>query len=79
MTGAKLVEEKSGYLRFEFRSRLLRFVDDVEFEWDEGEAAIHCRSASRLGYSDLGVNRKRLEAVRSRWQQLLQAERRCGQ
>jgi uncharacterized protein (DUF1499 family) len=63
----KLVAEEPGYLHFEFRSFLFRFVDDVEFLVDETNAVIHFRSASRVGYSDLGVNRRRMEEVRKRF------------
>lgn len=64
LSGATLVEEKDGYLYFECVTKLLGFVDDLEFlcQPDEGQVAV--RSASRLGYSDMGVNRKRVEAVR---------------
>ncbi len=61
----KLVEEDESYLRYEFTSLLLRFVDDVEFLFDETTKTVHFRSASRTGYSDLGVNRKRMEQVRA--------------
>ena len=61
----KLVEEHESYLHYEFTSLLLRFVDDVEFLFDENTKTVHFRSASRLGYSDLGVNRKRMELVRA--------------
>jgi uncharacterized protein (DUF1499 family) len=61
----RLVEERPGYLRFEFRSRIFRFVDDVEFLAGAGDSAIQVRSASRTGYSDLGVNRKRIESLRA--------------
>ena len=54
----------SSYLRAEFRTRLLRFVDDVEFHLRAEENQIAMRSASRVGYSDLGTNRRRLESVR---------------
>ena len=60
----KLVEEEESYLHYEFASLLLRFVDDVEFLFDDETKTIHFRSASRTGYSDLGVNRKRMEAIR---------------
>jgi uncharacterized protein (DUF1499 family) len=60
----KLVEEDESYLHYEFTSLLLRFVDDVEFLFDDEPKTIHFRSASRTGYSDLGVNRKRMEEVR---------------
>lgn len=61
----KLVDEDESYLHYEFTSLLLRFVDDVEFLFDETTKTVHFRSASRTGYSDLGVNRKRMEQVRS--------------
>lgn len=61
----KLVEEDESYLHYEFTSLLLRFVDDVEFLFDDETKTIHFRSASRTGYGDMGVNRKRMEQVRS--------------
>lgn len=66
MKGAKMVEEqKDGrYLRATFTSGFFRFVDDVEF-WLEPEASrIHFRSASRLGRSDLGANKRRMKKIR---------------
>ena len=59
-----LVKEEVTYLHVEFTSLLLRFVDDVEFTFDEETKSIHFRSASRTGYSDLGVNRRRMESIR---------------
>jgi len=59
-----VVDQKPDYLRLEARTRLLRFVDDVEFHLRAGERQIAMRSASRIGYSDLGTNRRRLESVR---------------
>lgn len=61
----KLVEEDEAYLHYEFTSLLLRFVDDVEFLFDDEAKTIHFRSASRTGYGDLGVNRTRMEQVRT--------------
>ncbi len=61
----KLVEEGESYLHYEVTSLLLRFIDDVEFLFDETTKTVHFRSASRTGYSDLGVNRKRMEQVRA--------------
>ena len=61
----KLVEEDESYLHYEFTSLLIRFVDDVEFVFDDEAKTIHFRSASRTGYGDLGVNRKRMEQVRA--------------
>jgi uncharacterized protein (DUF1499 family) len=65
MPRTRLVEEDESYLHYEFTSLLLRFVDDVEFLFDDGSKTIHFRSASRTGYGDLGVNRKRMEEIRS--------------
>ena len=61
---ANIVKSRDGYLYAEFTSRLMRYVDDVEFLEDSTAGVIHVRSASRLGYSDLGVNRKRIENIR---------------
>lgn len=60
-----LIKEEDKYLYVEFTSFLWRFVDDVEFLIDPNASVIHVRSASRLGKSDLGVNRKRIEKIRS--------------
>jgi uncharacterized protein (DUF1499 family) len=68
MKRSRIVVAEERYLRAEFTSALFRFVDDVEFLLDDGTKIIHVRSASRVGYSDLGVNRKRVEEVRSRFQ-----------
>ena len=59
--------ESEGYLHAECRSRLCRFVDDLECVIDSQTGTIHVRSASRTGYSDLGVNRKRIESLRAIW------------
>jgi uncharacterized protein (DUF1499 family) len=65
LSRTKLVDEDESYLHYEFTSMLLRFVDDVEFLFDDDTKTIHFRSASRTGYGDLGVNRKRMEQVRA--------------
>jgi len=64
MPRTKLVTEDSNYLYAEFATALMGFVDDVEFYLDDANRVIHVRSASRLGQSDLGVNRKRIEEIR---------------
>ena len=69
MKGASIVEESPTYLYVEFRSAIFRFVDDVEFVLDDAEKLVHIRSASRIGYSDLGVNRRRVEKIRKSWEQ----------
>jgi len=68
MKRTKIVTETDGYIHAEFASALWRFVDDVEFSFDDHAKLIQVRSASRLGYSDFGVNRKRVAAIRAAWQ-----------
>ena len=63
--GGKIQEEHDGYLWATFTSRLFRFVDDVEFRMVSTDGMIHVRSGSRVGYSDLGVNRRRVEKLRA--------------
>jgi len=63
MARTKVIESRADYLYAEFSTALMGYVDDVEFYCDG--RAIHVRSASRLGHSDLGVNRKRVEAIRA--------------
>jgi uncharacterized protein (DUF1499 family) len=64
MERTKIVEETEDYIHAECRSRLFHFVDDVEMVLDDKTKLIHFRSASRLGRSDFGVNRKRMEQIR---------------
>lgn len=59
------VQREDRYWRYAQVSALFRFIDDVEFLFDDQAQLIHVRSASRVGYSDLGVNRKRVEALRA--------------
>ena len=63
MARTKIVTKKANYLHVEFRTRI-GFVDDVEFYLDDDSRMVHFRSVSRVGYSDLGVNRKRMERFR---------------
>lgn len=63
---AEIIQASDRYLYAEFTSRLMGFVDDVEFYLDPDAQVIHTRSASRLGESDLGVNRQRIETLRER-------------
>jgi len=67
MKRARITEERDGYIHAEYTSAIWRFVDDVEFFVDESAHVIQVRSASRLGKSDLGVNRKRIESLRAAW------------
>jgi uncharacterized protein (DUF1499 family) len=64
MERTAIITEEANYVYAEFTSKLMGFVDDVEFYLDETENVIQVRSASRLGKSDLGVNRQRAEEIR---------------
>lgn len=68
----RITEVNDHYLRVEFTTAILRFVDDVEFLLDAPGEVIHVRSASRVGYSDLGANRKRVESLRAAFETGLQ-------
>ncbi len=70
MVDTRIITQNKVYWHVEFTTRWLRFIDDVEFYFPESEALIHLRSASRSGYWDLGVNRKRVEEIRSRFEEL---------
>ena len=64
--GARVIQGDAGYLRAEYTTPLMRYTDDVEFWFDAAAGAVQVRSASRLGYSDRGANRARIEALRAR-------------
>ena len=68
---ARIVAEEANYLRAEFRSAILRFVDDVEFLFSADQPVIDIRSASRVGYYDFGMNRRRIEDIRKKWNEEL--------
>jgi uncharacterized protein (DUF1499 family) len=69
MPRTQIISSTPLYIHAEVTSLLFRFVDDVEFLFEEESNLIHVRSASRIGYSDLGVNRKRIEGIRQRFQE----------
>jgi uncharacterized protein (DUF1499 family) len=75
--GGKIQEEHDGYLWATFTSNLFRFVDDVEFRMVSTDGIIHVRSGSRVGYSDLGVNRRRVKKLRTLFNQ--KKEKKDGQ
>ena len=66
MRGATVIRQEGGYLYAEYRTKIMRYVDDVEFLFDGKAGVIHVRSASRLGRRDFGVNRARVESLRAR-------------
>lgn len=65
-----IIAEMPDYVYVEFRSFTFGFVDDVEFYFDDEHKLIHVRSASRLGYGDMGVNRRRVEGIADAFYQL---------
>jgi uncharacterized protein (DUF1499 family) len=65
--GVTVVEETPGYLYAQCSTRWLKFTDDLELLLDEAAQVIHVRSSSRLGRKDFGVNRARVEALRTRF------------
>jgi uncharacterized protein (DUF1499 family) len=67
MPRTKIVKTSDDYLHAEFTSAIFRFVDDVEFLFKDSDKTIQFRSASRVGHSDFGVNRKRMEEIRQRF------------
>jgi uncharacterized protein (DUF1499 family) len=65
MPDSTLVTNEPGYIHAEFRSPTMKFVDDVEFYFDEEAGLIQFRSASRLGYGDMGANQNRMEEIQA--------------
>jgi len=63
----QILIDTQDYLHVVYTVPVIPFKDDVEFLLDDLEQAIHLRSASRVGWSDLGVNRKRVEAIRQQY------------
>ena len=68
MPRARRIARGEAHIDFVFTTRLFRWKDDVRFVADAAESRIHFRSASRTGYGDLGVNRKRMESIRQAWE-----------
>jgi uncharacterized protein (DUF1499 family) len=65
MPRTEIISDRPDYLYVEFTSSLMGFVDDVEFYLNPEQHVVEVRSASRLGKSDMGVNRKRVESIRT--------------
>lgn len=68
LSRSELVTNEGDYLHFTVQSRLFRFVDDVEFLFDDENKQIHFRASSRMGYSDMNVNQKRMAGIRERFE-----------
>ena len=62
-----LIDGHRDYLHFEFKTRFGGFIDDVEFRLNEDSSQIDFRSASRVGKSDLGANRRRMKRIQRMW------------
>ena len=75
MDRTRVVTENDDYIHAKCKSMVFRFVDDLEFYFDEKESVIHVRSASRVGYSDFGANRKRVAEFRQRLMRLILGEK----
>ena len=73
-SNCRVISQDNSYIHAEFRTRILRFVDDVEFRLESETREIAVRSASRVGYSDLGTNRRRLERLRGEVERLRERE-----
>ena len=67
MKRTEIVTSEADYIHAAFKSLVFRFKDDVEFLFEDDRKVIHVRSASRVGYSDLGVNRRRVEEIRRKF------------
>ena len=66
LPGATIVDSRADYLYVQFTTRVMKFVDDVEFWFDAENGVIQVRSSSRVGSRDFGVNRQRIEALREK-------------
>ena len=64
-SGGTIVTENSDYIAAVFSSKLFGFIDDLEIRFDYGKNIIHMRSASRVGYGDMGINRKRIDLIKN--------------
>ena len=64
---ATVVDARQGWIAVEFRSRVFGFIDDLRFELDATAGVFQVQSGSRTGYWDLGVNRRRVEALRAKF------------
>lgn len=65
MPRTTVVTNEPDYIHAEIRTRLWGFIDDAEFYFDEANDTLHMRSGARLGYGDMGVNRRNLEQIRN--------------
>ncbi|ELK47597.1 DUF1499 domain-containing protein [Halobacillus sp. ACCC02827] len=74
MDRTKVEIEEDHYIHTVVTTKVLKFKDDVEFYFDPDERVIHFRSASRVGYSDFGVNKKRMQEISKKYEQVRRQE-----
>ncbi len=74
LTRTVLIKNQDEYLHFTTRTALWGFVDDVEFLIDKKNKLIHFRSSSRIGFSDLGLNRRRYKKIKQKWEETKKVE-----
>lgn len=65
--GGQILNKDETYLSSVFKSKVFGFIDDLELRWDASQKKVHLRSASRVGYSDLGINEKRIRVLISKY------------
>jgi uncharacterized protein (DUF1499 family) len=68
-SGGVIIAEQADYIAATFASTMFGFVDDLEIRFDIDAGLIHFRSASRVGYGDMGINRKRVESIQLQFKQ----------
>jgi uncharacterized protein (DUF1499 family) len=66
----RVVKNEENLIQAEFISSVFRFVDDVKFHFDDHKKIAHVKSSSRVGFSDFGVNRRRVESIRKKFNQV---------
>jgi uncharacterized protein (DUF1499 family) len=74
LPGTTIIEESPGYIHAISKTTVFRFIDDVELYFPKGRV-IHFRSASRVGKSDMGVNRKRYNKFKSIFSKLVEDQK----
>ena len=79
MKRMEIVKVTESYVHAEFRTALWGFVDDVEFLFDDAARVVHFRSASRTGYYDFGLNRRRMKEISEKHLEVARKDSRLGQ
>lgn len=66
-SNAKIITQNQNYIHVVYTTKIMKFKDDVEFYFDNKAKLVHFRSASRVGYSDMGLNRKRYNQIKNKY------------